>query len=172
VKRALPLWIAAVLPATLAGHALAYALAGQSAADARHAWLAPALELSIALFLAAAAMLFLRLSAAEQSVWALFPRLAFAQAALFSAIELGEGNHVSLSGVLMQIAVALLAACALSLIARLLHRCRTAAEDTGRYLERLRERPLAFVPRRPVFRAYALAVHAGSARFQRPPPHN
>lgn len=172
--------MAAVLPAALAGHGFAYAIAGRSADDARHAWMAPAMECSLALLLAlvllAAGNALLRVralrhTAEERSFSALWPRLAASQIALFLLIESLEGAHVGARGILIQVLVAIFAAWMLTLFARLLGRLRCYGERAGRYLERLHETPFAFVPRLATPPAYALAVRAGTARFQRPPPH-
>lgn len=179
MKRALPLWLAAVVPATLAGHALAYALSGRSAADGHHAWMAPALELSVALLLACCMALavdaLLRSgmfahTAAERSWIALWPRLSIAQLVLFVAIEYSEGTHASLLGCAVQIFVALITAYILYAFAHLLVRCAQCTQAASRYLERMLRPVTSFVSRRPAPVAYALAVRAGSSRFQRPPP--
>lgn len=180
MKRALPLWLAAVVPATLAGHGFAYAIAGRSAGDAAHSWVAPALECSLAVF---AALCFALLAGAlvkagimihtatERSVLELWPRLALTQVALFSLMERGEGTHASLLGCLVQVLVAFCVAYVLSLFSRLLARCIDGAREASRYLERLCSNASAvFFNRRPHCIAHALAVRAGSARFQRPPP--
>jgi hypothetical protein len=179
VKRPLPVWIAAVVPATLVGHGLAYAMAGRNAADAHHAWVAPALECSLA-FLAAlcCAMLAGALlkagvlvhTAAERSTIELLPRLAFAQLAMFAVMERVEGTHAGIAGCAVQVIVALCVAYVLSLFSRLLVRCIEGARAASHYLQRLLECAASFVPRLPHNEAYALAVRAGTARFQRPPP--
>lgn len=180
MKRPLPVWIAAAVPATLAGHGLAYALAGQSAADGHHAWVAPALECSMALLLAACLLLIggsllkagvLMHTAAERSCIALWPRLACAQLSLFFIMEHAEGGHVTLLGAAVQIVLAAAVAYVLSLFAQLLVRCIRGAEAASRYLERLLCGAMPFAGRRPqAVMVCALAVRAGSARFQRPPP--
>ncbi len=179
VKRSLPVWLAAVVPATLAGHGLAYALSGRSAADGRHAWMAPALECSLALLVALALLcaaeslcrsnIFTH-TAAERSCAELWPRLAVAQIALFAAIEHAEGAHAIWFGIVVQIVVALACAYVLSLFARLLAACARSAHGASRYLERLQQTVSSYISRRPSPIAYALAVHAGTSRFQRPPP--
>lgn len=182
MKRRLPLWVAAVVPATLGGHGLAYALAGRSVADGHHAWLAPTLECSLALLaalcllLACGALLkagIFTQTKIQQSCAALWPRLAVAQIALFAIVEHAEGAHVTLAGVLMQIAIALLAAYVLSLFTRLLSRCALGTQAASAYLQRLLDEvaryvslPAAESP------AFALAVRAGTSRFQRPPPNS
>jgi hypothetical protein len=179
LKRALPLWLAAVVPATLAGHALAYALSGRSAADGHHAWMAPALECSLALLFAICSALLgtallkagiLMHTAAERSWIALWPRLAVVQLALFIVMERAEGAHAGTFGCIMQILTALLAAYVLNLFARLLACCVKSTVAVSRYLERALHTVTSFVSRRPAPAAYALAVRAGRARFQRPPP--
>jgi hypothetical protein len=179
VKRPLPVWIAAVVPATLVGHGLAYALAGRSVSDAHHSWVAPALECSLALLAAiwcamlAGALLkagILVHTAAERSTFELLPRLALAQLAMFALMERLEGTQAGLAGCAMQVLVAFCVAYVLALFSRLLVRCIEKAEEASRYLQRLLEPTARFVSRRPYSVAYALSVRAGTARFQRPPP--
>lgn len=179
VKRALPLWAGAVVPATLVGHGLAYALTGRSAADGHHAWMAPALDVSLALLAAICISLtagtllkagVFAHTASERSWVALWPRLATAQLTLFTAIEYSEGRHAGILGSLIQIAIALVTAYLLYAFARLLVHCARSTENASRYLERILRSVTSFVSRRPAAVAYALAVHAGSSRFQRPPP--
>lgn len=179
MKRPLPVWIAAVVPATLVGHGLAYAVGGRSSADAHHAWVAPALECSLALLAAlccallAGALLkagvFVH-TAAERSTIELWPRLAVAQLVLFAVMERLEGTHAGLLGSLVQVLVALCVAYVLSLFSRLLVRCIAHAQAASRYLQRLLDESARFVSRRPSCIAHELAVRAGTARFQRPPP--
>jgi hypothetical protein len=144
-------------------------------------WMAPALEVSIALFIAACTVFavdaLLRLgllahTAAERSWVALWPRLAIAQLVLFATIEHSEGTHAGLLGCAIQVLVALIAAYILYAFAHLLVRCARGAQAASRYLERIRRSIISFVSRRPASAAYALAVHAGRSRFQRPPPQN
>lgn len=180
MKRPLPLWIAAVVPATLVGHGLAYALAGRSASDAQHAWVAPALECSLAVLaalccaLVAGALLkagVMAHTASERSTIELWPRLALAQLVMFCAMERAEGTHAGVAGCIVQIAIALAVAYVLSLFTRMLVRCVASAQAECEYLRRLVDRTAAsFVAREPQCIARALAVCAGSARFQRPPP--
>lgn len=179
MKRALPVWLAAVLPATLAGHGLAYAITGRSAAGAEHAWMAPAMEISLALLFAICTALIggtlcragiLKRTRAERSLIVLWPRLAVAQLLLFTLIERTEGARAGFTGSLVQILVAFLAAWLLCLFARVLARCRARSREAGAYLERMLCASTSFVSRRPAPMAYALAVRAGRARFQRPPP--
>ncbi|HKU66394.1 MAG TPA: hypothetical protein VJP85_01315 [Candidatus Baltobacteraceae bacterium] len=180
MKRPLPLWIAAVVPATLVGHGLAYAIAGRSAADAAHSWVAPALECSLALLAALCCALLsgallkagiMVHTAAERSTLELWPRLAIAQLAIFAAMERAEGGHAGITGCIVQAAVALAVAYVLSLFSRLLVRCIAGAQAACEYLKRLAASVCAiFVVREPLCVAHALAVRAGSARFQRPPP--
>lgn len=179
MKRPLPVWIAAVVPATLVGHGLAYAMAGRNAADAHHAWVAPALECSLALLLAfccaltASALLkagVLTHTAAERSTLELWPRLAIAQLVMFGLMERMEGAHAGLLGSLVQVLVALCVAYVLSLFTRLLVRCMASAQAASRYLQRLLVSTARFISRRPYCVAQALAVRAGTSRFQRPPP--
>lgn len=180
MKRALPLWIAAVVPAMLAGHGLAYAITGRSSNDPHHAWLAPAVECSIAVLAAVCCALIsdalvkagiMVHTTAERSVLKLWPRLAIAQLLLFTLVEQAEGGHAGITGCVVQIAVALAVAFVLSLFARLLVRCIAGAQAACEYLERLAGVSRAvFVVRESQCTAYALAVRAGNARFQRPPP--
>lgn len=179
MKRALPLWLAAVVPATLAGHGLAYALSGRSVADGHHAWMAPVLEVSLGLFTAACMVLTVDAlvragvfahTAAERSWLALWPRLSIAQLALFATIEQLEGTHAGVFGCAVQIFVALITAYVLYAFARLLVRCAHSSEAASRFLQRILQSVTSFVSRRPTAISYALAVHAGRSRFQRPPP--
>lgn len=179
MKRPLPVWIAAVVPATLVGHGLAYAIAGRSGADAHHAWVAPALECSLALLAAlccamtAGALLKAGVmihTAAERSTIELWPRLAIAQLAMFALMERMEGTHAGLAGSLVQVLVAFCVAYVLSLFSRLLVRCIAQTQAASQYLQRLLESKARFIPRCSYSIAHALAVRAGTARFQRPPP--
>ena len=179
MKRALPLWIAAAVPSTIAGHALAYAASGQTASDARHAWLQPALEISLAIAAAACAY-FLAQSlvragilvhtSCERSYLALWPRLAAVQIALYTAVEFAEGVHPNLTGWGAQILTALLAALLLALFARFLAHCVAGTLAASRYLQRLLNDAAPFVTRRPAPIPSTLPVSLGTARFQRPPP--
>lgn len=179
MKRPLPLWLAGVVPATLVAHGLGYALTGRSVGDAHHAWVAPALECSLAVLAALCCALFagallkagvLVHTAAERSTLELWPRLAVAQLFMFTVMERMEGAHAGVPGYAMQVLVALCAAYVLSLFSRLLVRCIAGAHEASRYLERLLRGVNSFVSRRPFLVAHALAVRAGTARFQRPPP--
>ncbi|HEY9179287.1 MAG TPA: hypothetical protein VIO32_01125 [Candidatus Baltobacteraceae bacterium] len=180
MKRSLPLWIAAVVPAALVGHGLAYSLAGHSASGAQHAWVAPALECSFAMLaalccaLTADALLkagILAHTAAERSVVELWPRLAAGQLLVFAVMERLEGSHATLAGSLVQLCVALVVAYVLSMFSHLLVRCVIVAEQASQYLERLARVPVPLLlSTQPQCAAYALAVHAGRARFKRPPP--
>lgn len=179
MRRALPLWLAAVVPTTLAAHGLAYVLSGRSTAGAEHAWVMPTLECSVALLVAlctvltASALLkagvFIH-TAAEHSTFALWGRLAFAQIAIFAAMEQAEGSHAGLFGCAVQVLAAFCVAFLLALFSRMLARCTACARVFSRYIERLSVNVAAFVPRRPRSTEYALSVSAGTARFQRPPP--
>lgn len=179
MKRPLPVWIAAVVPATLVGHGLAYALAGRSGADGHHAWVAPALECSLAVLAALCCALLagallkagvLAHTAAERSTIELWPRLAIVQLVMFSVMERLEGGHAEILGSLVQVLVALCVAYVLSLFSRLLVRCIAKAHAASHYLQRLLDGGTRFVSRRPSCVAHELAVRAGTARFQRPPP--
>lgn len=177
MKRPLPLWLAAVLPATIAAHALAYAVTGQSMADGRHFWLVPALESSLAVLLLLAATViggaliragvFARPSvdAAPLELWL---RMAAAQTALFVAIEHAEGTPVALAGCAIQVAVALGVALLLCAFARALAGCVRAGDDAAQFLARIAAPPIYLG--RPMSPAAALAAVAGTRRFQRPPP--
>jgi hypothetical protein len=177
--KALPVWTAAVVPATLAGHGVAYALAGRNLADGHHAWIAPGLEISVAVLLAVCTVMLggalMRLhllvrSGIEQSLFALWPRLCVAQLAMFVLMERAEGTHASALGCTVQVAVALCVAYLLSLFARLVADCIAGAEEAGRYLERLLAPRATFVFREPQWCMNSLAVRVGSYRFKRPPP--
>lgn len=180
MKRPLPLWIVAVVPATLIGHGLAYAIAGRSTAGMQHAWVAPALECSMAVFAALCCSLVadallkagvLVHTAAERSTIELWPRLALAQVALFFGMERLEGTQVGVAGCLVQLLIALAVAYVLSIFSRLLVSCVAGAQAASKYLERLTTGAAAiFVVRHPQCISHALAVRAGNARFQRPPP--
>ena len=179
VKRALPLWLAAAVPAALAGHGLTYALMGRTTADGHHAWVGAALEYSLVLLLslcsAALGSTLLRAgvlihTSAERSWVSLWPRLAFVQMALFAGMERAEGTHVGVLGCAIQILTALVAAYLLYLFGRLLVRCRISGEALSGYLKREYPALTSFISRRPGAIAHPLAVRAGTARFQRPPP--
>lgn len=181
VKRALPLWIAAVVPSTVAGHALAYAFSGQTAADGRHAWMQPALEISLALAAAMCVLVWaesllragiLVHTSHERSPLALWPRLALTQLTLFAAIEYAEGAHAGAAGLAAQGITALLAALLLAAFASFLARCAAGTRAASRYLQRLFADVTLFVSRHPIALAHALSVSAGNARFQRPPPQS
>jgi hypothetical protein len=155
-------------------------MAGRSTADGHHTWLAPVLECSLALLatlcllIAGGALLKSGIFAQtriEQSCAALWPRLAFTQIGLFAIIEHAEGTHVTIIGVLVQIAVALLAAYVLSLFVGLLARCALGTEAAAAYLQRLLGDCARYVSHDAATPAFALAVRAGASRFQRPPPN-
>ncbi len=180
MKKPFPVWIAAVLPATLAGHALAYALAGEAAADGRHAYLAPTLAVSAGLLSMIVVTLlggvllragWVAVPKGETSILNLWARLAPAQIVLFAALERAEGYAPSLLGCGCQTAVALATAAALAAFALLLRRCERGAAEASRYLERLLGKPADRYVRRAAGRyALALCTAAGTRRFQRPPP--
>lgn len=179
MKRPFPVWLAAVAPATLAGHAAAYALCACSTADGRHGWIVPVLDVSLAflcaalLFCAGESLIEARILAhtpAERSFVPLFWRLAACQTLLFLAMEQIEGAHIDFSGVLAQIAVALIAAYMLSLFARLLTACAAGALAASTYLQRILEPLASFASRCPRLRAYAPTVRFDCPQFQRPPP--
>jgi len=178
VSRPLPLWAAAILPATLIGHGIAYAAQGRSLADGHHGWIAPVFEWSLALLIALCTMLLgdtlmrahvLAQSAAESSVLAVWPRLALSQIGLFMMMERAEGTHAGLLGCFVQIVVAFATAYVICLFARLLARCRKGSA-VNRYIRRLLSIAPSFAVVEPAYVAHALAVRAGASRFQRPPP--
>ena len=179
VRKSLPLWVAAALPAMLAGHAAAYAWAGSPVADGRHAWFAPTLEWSAAALATICALLvatalsrsgILARTRVELSVIESWPRLALTQLLLFGAVETLEGHSVTLLAVAMQLAAAFCAACLLYLFSRLVERCIDATAEASRYLERLFAAAAVFAGRELASRTVALSVTAGHSRFQRPPP--
>jgi energy-converting hydrogenase Eha subunit A len=175
----LPLWLAAVLPATLIGHGIAYAVAGRSASDAAHAWVMPALDCSLALLLALCCSLIvgallkagvLAHTATERSALQLWPRLAIAQLAVFVTMEQVDGSGATLLGCFVQLLAALCVAYVLAVFVRLLDRCAAGSRAAFRYFERQVKTAAVFVSREPQCVAVQLAVSAGAARFQRPPP--
>ena len=179
MKRALPLWLAAVVPAALAGHGLTYALMGRSSADGHHAWVAAALEYSLVLLLSICSTMLgstllragvLIHTSAERSWLSLWPRLALLQLALFAGMERAEGTHAGLLGCAIQILTALVAAYLLYLFGQLLVRCGMTGETLSHYHKRALPAIFSFVSRRREPIAHVLAVRAGTARFQRPPP--
>lgn len=179
VKRPIAIWLAAVVPATLAGHAAAYALCACSAAERHHGWMMPVLEASLAMLIgtllicAGTSLVRARIltrTRAERSVSGLWVRLAVCQTSLFTAIESAEGGHLDLRGILVQIGVALVAAYLLWLFAGLLEACAHIARAASSYLERLHAPVATYAPRCAYVHAHALAVRAGTSRFQRPPP--
>ena len=179
MSKRLPLWFAAVVPAMAAGHVAGYAMSGVSAADGRHGWLSPAVEVCAAALIGLGALIIastllqtgiFRRSTIERSVMALAPRLAASQLALFVAAETFEGRAITPAGIATQLVSALLAAYMLSLFSKLIVRCIACADEAGCYLERLVAATTAFAFVDPAPRASALFASAGSSRFQRPPP--
>ena len=181
MRKSLPLWVAIAVPAMLAGHAAAYALAGLNAGDARHMWFSPVLEGSLAVLILTATMLlagsfvgariFAR-TQIEQSFFAVAPRLAIAQVLLFVAAESLEGAHVTFVGIVAQLLTAVCAAYLLSLFTRLLARCFGTAVEASRYLQRLLAEVAVYIPRTTAARTLALFACAGPHSFQRPPPQD
>ena len=181
MRKSLPLWVAIAVPAMLAGHAAAYALAGLNSADARHAWFSPVLECSLAVLILTGTILlagtfvgariFAR-TKIEQSFFAVAPRLAIAQSLLFGAAETLEGAHITLAGIVAQLITAVFAAYLFSLFTRLLARCFATAVEASRYLQRLLAAVAVYVPRATPARASALFACAGPHSFQRPPPQD
>ena len=168
-------WLPAALPAAIAGHIVAYALAGQVQNDAHHAYLIPALEYSAMLFAGLCIARIFSAFAAHKPPTALMRldelwlRLSIAQILLYVAVESVEGVTVTAVALCAQVAVAFLAALALTGFSRVIARCERAAIEGSRYLER-RATPLLHVFFSDRSTAYALCIAAGTARFQRPPP--
>lgn len=169
-------WLPAAIPATLLGHGVCYALTGRVQSDGHHAYLVPALQYS-AFLVASLCVLRLYSALGAEKVRSrllrldeLWLRLSFAQILLYVTVESLEGFSISAVALVAQIAVALLAALALAGFSRLVSRCEQAAIDGSRYVARCTATPLHifFNDRSP---AYALRIAAGTARFQRPPPH-
>jgi len=181
VKRALPLWLVAVVPTTLAAHGLAYVLAHRSLSGPQHTWVLPTFDVSIAVLLTSCAVLLagallragiLAHTSVEHSTRGLWMRLSCAQLLLFVAMERAEGTHAGVLGCVAQVAAALCVAFLLTLFSRVLAGCVIAGESAMRYIDRLATGAPSFVARRPRAAAYALFASAGSSRFQRPPPYN
>jgi hypothetical protein len=106
----------------------------------------------------------------DRSCWALWPRLAVAQAALFVFAERMEGSPVGFIGVAVQICIALIAAYVLSLFVHVVDACERLACDVSRYQQRTPSRLASLIPRCGTVPHFSLAVCAGTSRFQRPPP--
>ena len=131
MKRALPAWLLAALPATLLGHAAAYRIVGESMANAPHAYFGPLLEFSLGLIvvlglatLVAALLRSGRLAVSVDGTLAgTWVKLALAQTLLFSLLEHSEGYTPSLVGCATQILIALVLAAALVAFGRLIGRC-------------------------------------------------
>jgi hypothetical protein len=179
MRRTLPLWLTAVVPGTIAGHAVAYALSGRTAAGGHHGWIVPASEVSAAVLLALTFTLIgghllrarvLAHTLAERSATALWPRLAIGQVVLFAAVERAEGTMPSLIGFAAQLTVALFAAVLLAAFARVLAKCARNSEEASRYLQRLFMSACRFVRYEPSVLAQALAGRRIAPRFARPPP--
>ncbi|HEV2261771.1 MAG TPA: hypothetical protein VGR69_05730 [Candidatus Rubrimentiphilum sp.] len=179
MRKALPLWVMAVVPATLVGHALAYFLDGRSMADGRHAWFAPVFECSIAALILLCASLLSRSIfryrfdsgfKSGASIFSVWLQLAIVQTTVFAAIETAEGAKITFFALAVQIVVALCAAYLLSLFARLVARCLASAQEAFGCLLRLLAQRSTFIGREPTARAVILFACAGSHRFQRPPP--
>jgi hypothetical protein len=179
VRRRLPLWLAAVLPAMLLGHAGGYALAGRPLIDARHGWFLFSLENSGAALIAACAILLgcallssnlLKRTRVEASLIQLWPRLAIAQIALFAVAENLEALHITALGIVTQLATALCFAYLISLFSRLLERCIEGSAEAAAYLERLLTPALIFAGSDPAPRTQLLFACAGTNGLQRPPP--
>ena len=177
--RALPLWGFAVLPATLVGHALAYAFSGRTQTDAAHVYFVPALDLTLAaLFVACLVSLggaFLRRRHfalnADESIGSSWMKLALAQMTLFTALELLERHPPTPPAYAVQLGVTLLAAALLYSFAGVLRKCASAGIAAQTYLRRLVSQPDGLRVRNdgPCF-AVASHAHAGRSIFKRPPP--
>lgn len=178
MTKAPPLWLAAVVPATLAGHGIAYALCACSSGE-HHSWFVPVLDFFAALFLGALilhvyeglrqARVAMRV-VTHDGFAALFLRLAVCQSALFVIIEHLEGARADMRGVIVQLALAVFVAYALRLFARLLTACVHAAHAAAHYLQRIFAAPPCaysswFTPRNETPGSYVVP-----ALFQRPPP--
>ncbi len=154
-------------------------MTGRTQSDVQHAYASPALEYSVALLLVVGCGLLLRSLSGYASVahrtssWlGTWGKLALFQVALFSLLERVEGFHVAPLAYAVQVFVALVAALALACFARLLHQCERAGLQISKYVRRLLVRCEGLRVLRPRHSpAYALTVTAGTARFQRPPPH-
>lgn len=180
VKRALPLWLLAALPSTLLGHWLAYAGVGRTLADGRHVYAVPSLEISgLALGLICAGLLagaviqagFVNRVRLDAAGWNLWLRLAPVQVALFAIVERVEGYAPSLTGCVVQCALAAVVAVFLGLFARYFSRCVLQTEQACAYLRRLLVCPPLTLPgRKPLVAALALGACVGPVRFGRPPP--
>ncbi len=179
MKRPIPLWIFAAIPATLAGHALAYALDGRAMVDGHHRWFGPLLECALAALLAVALWLLgdvmvkarvLARDVLERRCMRLWPRMAVVQIVAFLSIERAEGTSIGWTGVGVQILVALIAAYALGLFARVLEACARGTAQAARYLERLWRAHLSFTGREPRAQAFAPAPAFETSRWGRAPP--
>ena len=181
MKRALPLWLLAALPATLVGHWLAYIGVGRSLADGRHGYALPSFEISVlVLGVLCAGLLAGALTRAgivdrirlESTGWSLWLKLAPIQVVLFTIIERLEGYAPALAGCLIQCALAAAVAALLALFANFFSRCVLQSREVSAYLQRLRSNPLdAHIRRAPITVAFALSASVGPIRFGRPPPH-
>lgn len=181
VKRALPLWLLAALPATLVGHWLAYIGVGRSLADGRHGYALPSFEISaLVLGVLCAGLLVGALVQAgivdrirlEATGWSLWLKLAPIQVVLFAIIERLEGYAPSLAGCLIQCVLAAAVAALLALFARFFSRCVLESQEASAYLQRLLSSPFhAHLRRAPFAVAFALSASVGPIRFGRPPPH-
>jgi hypothetical protein len=167
----------AAIPATIVGHALAYVLTGRDQADGHHSYLLPAFECAFAVLLAFCAVrLYGALSrprspiALSSSLAVTTAQLSVVQVVIFTLAERLEGFAPTPAGYAIQLLVALLAAVAIALFTNLVQRCERSAIELSEYLHRARALRFGLQIARPQSPAYALAVSAGVARFQRPPP--
>lgn len=163
----------------LLGHAAAYGLAGRPLIDAHHGWFVFTLENSVAALLAictlliACALFYSRPLATrriETSFLQLWPRMAAVQVILFSCAESIERVHVTVLGIVVQLAAAFCAAYLLSLFSRLLAHCIDASAEASRYFARSFGRAVFSLQRGMAPRGLALFACAGPKSFQRPPP--
>lgn len=175
-----PLWIAAAVPAAVAGHTWLYAICACGNDGAAHTWVLPAFRLSLALLTALCAVLlyaaltgsaWLTVGRIERSGGPLLCRLFLAQTLFYAAAERAEGNTPALLGVALQLVVAIAVAVLILGFARVLDRAAAHVRSFAAYLRRHTPADvrfsIEFQRQRPAMPAgYA----AGYARFQRPPP--
>lgn len=174
-----PLWIAAAVPAALAGHTWLYAICACGHDAAVHAWVVPAFRFSLAVLTAICALLlwaavsgaeWLSVGRTERVVAPLLFRLFLVQTLFYLAAERLEGNAPTLLGILLQLAVAIGAALLVAAFARLLDQAAERVRAFAAYLRRCPQRAAELVLE--FHRSFTVAVDeaVGYARFQRPPP--
>ena len=161
---------------TLIGHALTYVLEGRTAADGRHGYFLPVLEIAGASLVLCAVIFIVRATMTQPGrralgvpslpfIWAIVAPL---QVAGFVALESIEGNSPDAVGWGVEVLVALIVAIAVSLFLGFVERCVIALAAT--YLSRVRnDRPLCATVLA-VSPSLQLAVSTGVHRFKRPPP--